>query len=225
MRTRGLVIKKQNTNEYDQLITCYTQEFGKITAIAKSVLKSNSIQAMHLDVLNLVDFELINGRGIPIIAGAQAEHIYPSIKGNIQALAVAYFFNEVIDKIVFEYQRDDELWGFLSDFINKLDKKAETSEELIHFFREKQTELLHIMGHYPNMEECALCSKENTGNYVAFSTEVGGIICNDCFLQGHRGVLMRNTDLSSDEVLDSIFESIGEKRLDSLSFIKSVLQL
>ena len=62
MKTRAIVLKKQNTNEYDQLVTCYTEEFGKLTAIAKSVLKPSSIQAMHLDLFNLVDFELVSGR-------------------------------------------------------------------------------------------------------------------------------------------------------------------
>src|SRR3989344_6781387 len=61
MLTLAIIIKKQNTNEYDQLISCYTKELGKITAIAKSILKHSSVQAMHLDVLNLVEFDLVGG--------------------------------------------------------------------------------------------------------------------------------------------------------------------
>ena len=60
MLTLAIIIKKQNTNEYDQLISCYTKELGKITAIAKSILKHSSVQAMHLDVLNLVEFDLVD---------------------------------------------------------------------------------------------------------------------------------------------------------------------
>ena len=100
MRNKAIIIKKQNTNEYDQFVTCYTQEFGKLTAIAKSVLKPSSIQAMHLDTLNLVEFELINGKAMPIIAGAQSENSYRDMKNSIPSLAVAHFFSEIIYKIV-----------------------------------------------------------------------------------------------------------------------------
>ena len=80
MRTKAIIIKKQMTKEYDQLITCYSQEWGKLTAIAKSSLKESSIQGMHLDVLNLVDFDLINGRATPIITGAQSENTFSHIR-------------------------------------------------------------------------------------------------------------------------------------------------
>ena len=57
MVTKAIIIKKQNTNEYDQWVTCYTEEFGKLKTVAKSILKPSSIQALHLDVFNLVEFE------------------------------------------------------------------------------------------------------------------------------------------------------------------------
>ena len=50
------MVKKINVGEYDQLVILYTKEFGKITAIAKSVVKPESKQTSHLDILNLIDF-------------------------------------------------------------------------------------------------------------------------------------------------------------------------
>src|SRR3989339_615273 len=100
MRTRAIVIKKQNTNEYDQLVTCYTEELGKVMAIAKSILKKTSLQSMHLDVLNLVEFDLIEGRAWPTIASAQSEDAYLPIKDSIRKFSVASFFLDVIDKII-----------------------------------------------------------------------------------------------------------------------------
>src|SRR3989344_1768232 len=148
MRTKAIIIKKQATNEYDELITCYTQEFGKLTAVAKSVLKGSSMQAMHLDNFNLVDFELINGRSIPIIAAAQSENSFRNIKSGLPTLAVAQFFMDVLDKMVFDLQKDESLWEFMIDVLEKLDSKVRP-ETALTFFRQKQFYLLGVMGYHP----------------------------------------------------------------------------
>jgi DNA repair protein RecO (recombination protein O) len=147
MRTRAIIIKKQNTNEYDQFVTCYTQEFGKLTAVAKSILKHHSIQAMHLDVLNLVEFELINGKAMPIIAGAQSENSYRDLKDSVPSLAVAHFFSEVIDKMVPEQEKDEKLWNFMTDLLDKLNR----FEPSLTFLRQRQFTLLGLLGYSPEI--------------------------------------------------------------------------
>ncbi len=159
MRTKAIVIKKQNTNEYDQFVTCYTQEFGKLTAIAKSVLKPNSIQAMHLDVLNLVEFELINGKAMPIIAGAQSENSYRELKNSIPSLAVAHFFSEVIDKMVPELEKDEKLWDFMADLFDKLNR----FEPGLTFLRQKQFVLLGLLGYSPEVAVSASFDSSRPG--------------------------------------------------------------
>src|SRR3989338_7943249 len=147
MLIKAIIIKKQNTNEFDQFVTCYTQELGKLTAIAKSILKHSSIQAMHLDTLNLVEFELINGKAMPIIAGAQSENSYRDLKSSIPSLAVGHFFSEVIDKMVPEMEKDENLWNFLTDLLDKLNR----FEPSLTFLRQKQFTLLGLLGYSPEV--------------------------------------------------------------------------
>ncbi len=151
MKTHGIVIKKQNTNEYDQFITFYTEEFGKLTAIAKSILKPSSIQAMHLDTLSLVEFELINGRAMPIVAGAQAINCHRDLKNSTPSLAVASFFTEVIDKMVLDMEKDEQLWGFMVDTLDKLNR----FEPNLTFLRQKQFYLLGLLGYSPQIAQTA----------------------------------------------------------------------
>lgn len=220
MRTKAIILKKQNTGEYDQLVTCYTQEFGKVTAVAKSVLKPSSIQAMHLDIFNLVDFELLNGRAMPIITGAQAEKTYPNLKNNLACLAVGYFFAETVDKLFFEYQKDEKIWHFISSLVEKLDTKPVDMGE---FLKSEQVEFFNILGYAPNLDECTFCSAQIDGRLTVYSIEARGGICQDCFLGGQRGIILKNGDWQSSIVLGSLFEGLIEKKLHSLSFIKAVL--
>lgn len=221
MRTKAIVLKKQNTNEYDQLVTCYTEEFGKLTAVAKSVLKPNSIQAMHLDVFNLVDFDLISGRGTPIVTGAQVENSYRHLKNDIQALAMSYFFTEIIDKIAFEYQKDEGLWDFLTNLMTELNSEQ---KNMPLFYNRKQTELLEVLGYVPNLENCVFCSNRISALFSAYNAQAGGAVCRDCFLDGQGGIVVKGNDILNSQVLNSIFESLAERRLSSLNFLNSVLR-
>lgn len=148
MKTRAIIIKKQPVNEYDELITCYTQESGKITAIAKSILKNSSVQAMHLDNFNLVDFELVTGKGNPIITGAQSERVFGNIKNDLIRTGIAGFFTEAVNKLVPEFERDDSLWEFLVDTLVKIDTSVR-GDNALTFLRQRQFYMLGILGYAP----------------------------------------------------------------------------
>ena len=228
MRTKAIILKKQNTSEYDQLVTCYTEEFGKVIAVAKSVLKPNSIQAMHLDVFNLVDFELIDGRAMPIITGAQAEETYPRLKNNLSRLAAAYFFAETADKLFFEYQKDDGLWNFFISLLVDLDQPQRlplwNKGSLCGFLVEKQIEFLGILGYAPNLKECVFCLKTNDANLIAYNAQAKGAVCKNCFLNGREGIVVKGGDWLSNPVLNGIFESLAERKLYSLNLMNFVLE-
>jgi len=235
MLTKAIIIKKQNTNEYDQWVTCYTEEFGKLKTVAKSILKPTSIQALHLDIFNLAEFELINGRGMPIITGAQVVDTFRGIKNSLAKTAVAYFFTEVIDKMVFENDRDEELWSFLINFFNELNKNDANPGILL---RQGQSRLLDVLGYLPETGSCKVCDyKLGDGELGAFNQELGGVICNRCFLSGHGGVLISREDFSllrlnlnmrfnlnryRRSVLDGMFEYISGSKFYSLELLSVI---
>lgn len=152
MKTHAIILKKQNTHEFDQFVTCYTQELGKITAVAKSILKKSSIQSMHLDLFNLVSFELVIGNGFPIVTGAEAEKTYLNLKSSVKALSTAFVIGEYIDKLVFEYSKDDRLWNFLSSKLDQLDK---INCDMPRLLKASQKEILGILG-YPVVADLGL---------------------------------------------------------------------
>lgn len=239
MLTQAIIIKTQNTNEYDQLISCYTKEFGKITAIAKSILKPGSVQAMHLDVLNLVEFDLISGRVMPIITGAQCEKLYRQIKNSLPAFASANFFLEVLDKIIFDGEKDASLWRFVVGVLEKLESN---SANPLPAFRNGQAELLKLLGYFPMIDRCVLCSagtedaKKTDG--WSLSLEMGGALCRNCFLLGSRGMFLKAADWvclaasnwrespaePGHSVLDGLFEYTFDAKFRSLDFLYRVVR-
>jgi len=231
MRTKAIVIKKQNTNEYDQLVTCYTEEFGKLTAIAKSILKKSSLQAMHLDVLNMVEFDLVAGRALPIIASAHSDNVYSAIKKSIKLTAVASFFADLVDKIIFDNEKDPAMWDLLNHTLQAINDAGENN-----VMRNAQAKFLNVSGYSPQTSHCALCltqvtSDSHIDHEWALNFDLGGLICRNCHLQTNRGFLLRSEDLKilkngqSDSShigkssLDIIFEGITGRKLNSLQFV------
>lgn len=234
MQTRAIIIKKQNTNEYDQWVTCYTEEFGKLKTIAKSILKPSSTQAMHLDIFNLAEFELISGRGVPIITGAQLVTSFRDIKSSLVKTATAYFFAEAMDKMVFENDKDEELWSFLSSFLYELDEDRGNPMKIL---RQGQARLLDVLGYFPETDSCKSCeSKLNEINFGAFNHTLGGVVCKRCFLSGYGGILISNDDFGlisgmadrfnaegyRKSVLDGMFEYISGGKFYSLDLLSVV---
>lgn len=234
MQTKAIVIKKQNTGEYDQWVTCYTEDFGKLKTVAKSILKPNSIQALHLDIFNLVEFDLINGRGMPIVTGAQVIDSFAGIKSSLPKTAVAYFFAEAVDKMVFENDKDEELWSFLVSFFGNL---SQPDISHIKLFREGQVRLLSILGYFPEVNQCRSCGVNiNADSCGAFNHVLGGMICKECFLSGQGGVLVGSEDLKliskqfeifeskvlRRSILDGMFEYVADSKFHSLELINMV---
>lgn len=221
MKTKAIVIKKTNVNEYDQMVTCYTEEFGTLRALARGICRPTSVQALHLDHLNLVEFELVYGRALPIITGAQVIDPSRVIKSSLARLAAAQFFVEVLDKISFENQRDPHLWQLLHNLLVSFNNTE--NEMLVNEFRSYQKKFLEVLGYAPQIQRCVVCATDvmnGPERQVALSMELGGAMCGDCFLAGGRGILFDKQELS----LDTFFEYTVGQKLNSLAFLYSVLK-
>lgn len=209
MRIQALITKVQPTNEYDLLVTCYTPEMGKLTAVAKSALKHGSIQGMHLASLSLVDFELIEGRAMPIVAAAQSTRVYSGIKQSLSRLAMAQFFTEVVERMVFDRQRDTQLWEFLTQTLDGLEHTSD--ERALSWFRGRQIALLQILGYEPQLDRCIQCGSSKSIAGWGLSVEAGGTVCSACFITGTKAVLISNRELALLQGETTNVSSVGMK--------------
>ena len=221
MKTKAIVIKKSAVNEYDQIVTCYSEEFGTLRALARGICRPTSVQSLHLDHLNLVEFELVYGRALPIITGAQVIDQFTTIKGSLARLAAAQFFTEVLDKISFENERDPRLWDLLHNLLVSLNGVHDG--EVFAEFRTYQNKFLEVLGYAPQIQRCVVCAGDvmsGPERQVALSMELGGAMCGDCFLASGRGILFDKQELT----LDTFFEYTVGQKLNSLTFLYSVLK-
>lgn len=135
-RYQAIVLKKLPLREHDELVVCYTKHAGKTRYVAKGVALASSLQGSHLDVLNHVAFNLVEGKLYDIITSAVSISAFPALKSSLPALANAFFLLECFDKLVYDGERDEKLWNFL------LEKLARSHD------RVTESEMLSVMGHH-----------------------------------------------------------------------------
>jgi len=150
MRTKAIVIRKTPANEYDQIVTLYSEDFGTMRAMARGVCKPTSVQSMHLELLNAVEFEVIQGKSMPIISSAVMSRQHRDVKDSLLKLAAVQFFTEVLDKIAFENEKDVHLWEFLNTML--IDFDTSSSDGVLPLFRKHQAEFLKVLGYKPEID-------------------------------------------------------------------------
>ena len=152
MISRGVVLKRTESGENHQLITFYTREFGKLVGIAKSVKKSTSKQASHLEVFNLVDFRLIAGRTYSIVASAQSAETFSGLKNSLNKLSVGFFLLESFNRLVYDHEQDTALWNFLVSTLRELETSA-TGELDDDYLGRLKGRLLNVLGYTQDWEK------------------------------------------------------------------------
>ncbi|MCC6934185.1 MAG: hypothetical protein IT406_00605 [Candidatus Yanofskybacteria bacterium] len=118
---------------------------GKLTAIAKGSLRTQSTQALALDEGNIIRCELVAGRSGPIITGAQTLRAFPGAKGGVAHWAAAQFFLQVLQGAVYDEQSDPHLWACACGALHEID--AASRGELLGVFRSQQAKALEALGY------------------------------------------------------------------------------
>ncbi len=106
----GLVIKDAKTRENDLLVTLLTKEKGKLLVVAKGACKLNSSKRATLEPGNLVQAQLLETKGWPILTQAKLVSNTGEIRENLKDLRRLFLFLEILDLLLTEEEVSPPLW-------------------------------------------------------------------------------------------------------------------
>jgi len=175
LKTLGVVIKRRKFSEADKILTIFTHDFGKITAISKGVRKIKSKMAGSLEPFNLVNFNLYHGQTFFTITGAQVEESYENIGKNLKKTSRAFYLGELIDK--FFEQEEKSKRGF-EIFLEALRYLDEDDDELV--IRIFELKIIEESGFRPEIYHCVHCKGALIPKKNFWDEIEGGIICMLC---------------------------------------------
>lgn len=214
-RTKGLIFKKENQGEADQVFTVYTKDFGKLEILGKGIRKISSKLRSGADIFYLSEIEFVQGKKYKTLTDAILIKKFKNIWKDLNKLIIANKVSEILDRTIGWQEPDEKIWYFLIEVFEKIDNPQTSDKNLQLVYYYFLWNLLSLLGYQPQLYNCVICQKRLLPQKLYFSSKEGGIICQNCSKQ-----YQNLKEIRSEEV--KIIRKIFEKDWKTLSKLKNI---
>lgn len=148
-KTEGVVLRRFNLGETDQLVTLLSKDRGKMTCLAKGVRKLTSKFCGRLELGYQIRFTAYAGRDfgyfkeVEVLEGAARFDL--TFLGHAVLGAIA----EVTLKLLQEGQDNEGVYNLLLESLSSLGEKGKEKEALKNYFQKLLTTLGFMRSHDP----------------------------------------------------------------------------
>ena len=175
-KTEAFILRTQLFRSSSLLVTAFSRSFGKIKGVAKGVrgegvLRSADFEPFHL--VEIVFYEKIHSE-LHLISEVATLKTHESLHSNLEILAYAHYFSELIDQLTETHDRHESIFELLGFALEGL--PLMTPSQLTSFF---EIRLLREVGFLPYLDHCLECEEKELRR-VYFSTRQGAIFCERC---------------------------------------------
>ncbi len=176
-QTDGIVLKSIKLNESDKIVTIFSQNYGKIRAIAKGIRKTKSHFGSSMENLTLVKILAFKGKNLNIVSQTEIINSFFSQSRDLNRYGLAIQCAEIVDKISVDEDPNEPIYELFKDTLMLL-KDEENPVLLVESFKWK---LFSILGYQPELNKCINCNQYIKKNkHYIFDIQKGGIICTSC---------------------------------------------
>jgi len=176
----GIVLRRIDYGESDQIIKLFLKETGNISSIAKGIKRSKKRFPHRLEPFRVYDFTLRKrkpGQSLYLIQSADQIRDFEGIKEDIRKIALGNFILEILLIAVKESHPHPELY----DFVLKTFRNLSESEGIFPLWFYVAIHVMGFLGFSPNFETCLKCKKplQKTEKNL-FNPARGGLVCQQC---------------------------------------------
>ena len=183
-KTEGIVLKSMEYEEADKIVTIYTKDYGKITAIAKGVRKTKSKFGSSLEILTHSNFLIYKGRNIDIVSQTEILESFFSTSKEVIKFAFAVNCLEVVNRLSEEREINIGLFNLLKEVLHYLKESNDPKLQTLSF----KWQTISILGYRPSLNHCCRCNKSvEDQKEMYFNIKEGGLVCNNCIAKDKEG--------------------------------------
>ena len=143
--TKGIILKKIDAGEADAFFVIYTEDFGKIRALARGVKKEGAKLKGHCEPLNLSGFQFVLAKNGERLTHAEMQEYWPGIRQEPEKTRAACTVLSLFDKHCLLGQKDEGLWNLLIATLSLLEKIPAGTE--VPFLNEFEAKFLECLGY------------------------------------------------------------------------------
>lgn len=175
-KSDAIVLRHRRLGDADRIVTLVTPLRGKLDVVAKGALRVRSKLAGHLEPLTHLEVVLAHGRSMDIVTQAQTRHSFGGIRDDLERLASAMYFLELVDRLTVEHADARGVYELLLDALAALDR----GDGVNFVARTFELRLLELVGFRPELEQCVSCGRPVAADEALWSALGGGVLGREC---------------------------------------------
>jgi len=179
--TEGLVIGSMRYREADRIVTLYTRDRGRISAIAKGLRRTSSKVGGRLEPFSLVRVSLYPGRGLYTVVGTETIRTFQDIRSQLYRIEQGALLLSCVRQLFPQAEANPSVFNLLVRALANL-AKASDVQAAAKVVLAARLKLLALLGYAPELAFCSRCGARQD-SYL-FSPSRGGLVCKSCWSAG-----------------------------------------
>lgn len=178
---QGIILKRTDYREHDQLITIFTREKGKVCVLARGVKKILSKNSAFLEPFFFVELDFVSGKENKLLTKATGINSFANVRRDLRKAGTAILAAKLLDMFLPENEGDKKIFDFTVRWMEHLDSCGYTESYVLGFL----ARLSSLIGYAPIFDSCHLCHKALPSSLpdaaaIYFSMSGGGLVCKEC---------------------------------------------
>ena len=186
-KAEAIVIRQADFSESSRVVTFFSREFGKLSALAKGAKRLKGPFDAALDLLSTCRIVFIrkSSGALHILTQASLVSGFAPAANSMNSLYGGYYVADLLSGLTADEDPNPHLYKLAVSALRDLENpNCDPLTVIVQF----EIGLLQTCGLFPNLTECSVCSHpiEINGKYAHWVSQ-GGLLCRDCRREEYAG--------------------------------------
>jgi DNA repair protein RecO (recombination protein O) len=183
LKTEALVMGSMRLREADRIVTMYTKERGRLSAVAKGVRRTKSRIGGRLEPFSLVHVVLYAGSGsLYTVTGVETVRSFQGVRDSLMRIEEGGRLLEAVRRLFPEEEGNPAAFNLLVRGVSRLAAAADRPAAALLVLATR-LKLLVALGYLPELDSCVECGSEEA--LFGFRPSLGWMVCGDCLPLDH----------------------------------------
>jgi DNA repair protein RecO (recombination protein O) len=179
-QTDAIILRVFPWSETSLVVSLYTRDFGKLSALAKGARRPKGPFEAALDLLSVCRVVFIPkaNDALDILTEAKLQRRFRAGARDLLRLYAGYYVAELLDRLTDKGDSQPEIFELASATLESLENSAVDLPAIVLRW---ELQMLRLTGHLPSWECCAQCGRlVEECEWLMFGMLAGGVVCEKC---------------------------------------------
>ncbi|MEQ8785015.1 MAG: DNA repair protein RecO [Pirellulaceae bacterium] len=189
-KSTAIVLRVIDFSETSCVVTLFTRDFGKISALAKGARRPKGPFEAALDLLAVCRIVFLHkaSDALDLLTEAKLERRFRAGSRSLSRLYAGYYLAELLRDLTDEGDPHPELYDAADGALAALDDDMDAAALVLRF----ELTALKVLGHLPSLADCAACGEPAPPEgRIPFGLPAGGVLCRNCRVGQRQVVSLR----------------------------------